>query len=134
MSQFTDTKTFQSEGGAIAANKLVKLGTASTQVAVATASDAAFGLTINSASAAAKSIPVELLSPNKILTMTAAGAIADKITVVTAADGKVQTITGLTAGTYYKVGLAIGAASGAGSLVDVLIMPWCGDALVVSGS
>ena len=127
-----DRKTYLSEGGAIPPNRLVKVGTASTQVALATAADAAFGVTQGDAAEAAKPIPVELLAPGKIVTIEAAGVIADKAAVVTAADGKVQTVSGLASGTYYKVGVAEEAAAADGSEVMIRILASLGDTYTVS--
>jgi hypothetical protein len=98
---------------------LVKVGSDSDHIAVCGASDRPRGLCDDEAGAAEEPVNVNLLGcGNTTQKMVASDAIADDVDVFTAADGKIQNEPSA-AGTYYKVGRSMGAASTDGDEIEV---------------
>ena len=107
-----DVATFTA-GTALAAYRLVKL-TAARTVGYATAADNPIGATLADAASGDADVPVELWAPSKTIKVEASGAISVNALCYAAASGQVAS-----SGTVV-VGRALGAASGAGSVIEIL--------------
>lgn len=119
MSQYTEAgvKAFVA-GGALAQHLRVKLSTGKLAVAGAADGDhVALGTIVQEAFADGEVVPVRLRSAQGTFKAIAAGAIAVGAAVYSAADGKVNDVQAQ--GAFY-VGNALEAASGDGSVIEVL--------------
>lgn len=103
-------------GAALAAKILVKLSGG--EALVNTASDIPVGVN-DYAVADAENASVKTLNSSGTLEMVASGAITINADVYADADGKVSALPG-DAGTYYKVGVAVEAATADGDIIEVL--------------
>jgi hypothetical protein len=100
---------------------LVKIGSDADHVAVTTAgTEVPLGVCDDECTAAEDNINVQLLGQKQgTILMVAHAAIDAGDFVVAAAAGRVQTIDGITNGTYYIVGRAINAATAQDDLIEV---------------
>lgn len=116
MSQYveTATRTFIA-GGALAAHIRVKLS--SGKLAAAAANEEEIGTTERAAFADGDTISVRLRTAQGTVKMTAGGPITSGAAVNGAASGKIDDDAG--AGSV-KIGIALEAASGDGSIIEVL--------------
>lgn len=111
-------KTFAA-GEAIPYGRRVKLHTDGT-VVFADADHSGDGVSVTEAKAAGDDVTVKLWGAPGTFEIEAAGAVATPgLLLYAAADGKVQTEPA-GAGTYYRTGTSGAAASGAGSIIEVL--------------
>lgn len=98
--------------------RLVKQASGQAAYQTATATDVPVGVTqLNVASGEVQS--VKALNEGGSVEIEAAGAITREADVYAAADGRIQALPA-GAGTYRKIGMAMEAASGAGSVIEVL--------------
>jgi len=98
---------------------LVKFGTDVDHIAANGASDRPLGICTDEAAAAEDPVNVNLLgSAKETQKVVASEAIAYDVDVFTAASGKVQTEP-VVAGTYYKVGRSMQAASTDGDVMEI---------------
>jgi hypothetical protein len=88
------------------------------KIKLASGSDVSFGVTMDVASAG-DIVAVRFLCGNETVLLEAAEAIAHGSVLVVAAGGRVRAIPSAS-GTYQKIGIAIGIASGAGDVIEVL--------------
>ena len=111
-------KAFMAGVGGVVPWRLVKLSSGKIIHNTESATDDAIGLTL-SAAAENETVSVALLNTGGTLEMTASGAINAGAKCFAAADGKVQALPA-TAGTYRQVGITMSAASGDGSVIEVM--------------
>jgi len=120
MQHVNGPKTFDIGTGGVSANRLVKLSDAATVVHnTGTSTDDYVGVT-SSYGDAGERVGVDLINKNGTVELTAAGAITAGAAVYAADAGKIRALP-VTAGTYRRVGKALAAASGDGSIIEVLI-------------
>ncbi|MGH9861985.1 MAG: hypothetical protein ACRD35_01030 [Candidatus Acidiferrales bacterium] len=116
--------TQKAEGGAINADLAVIQGTGADQVKLPAAlGDRAKGITALKADAAGKAIPVIVMGP---AVGTAAAAIAaSKFVKVAGTSGKLQEVSGESAGTTIEVvGLSLTSAAADGDKFDLIVAPF----------
>ena len=119
MAENKSPKTFTA-GAAVSKYRLVKFdGSMDVIHNTATATDDPIGVSKHGAEAAGNYVPVAFLNEPGTLEMEAAGAITAGADVYAAADGKIQPLPG-TPGDYRQIGLALEAASGDGSIIEVM--------------
>jgi hypothetical protein len=111
-------KTFTAGSGGVTSDTLVKLSGADVVLNTATATDEPVGVAQGVAEDG-EDVTVRPLNQSGTVQMTAAGAITAGADVYAAASGKIQALPA-TAGTYKKIGKALIAASGDGSVIEVL--------------
>jgi hypothetical protein len=112
-------KTFTIGSGGASANRLVKLDSDGDVIHnTATSSDDPIGVTLGYGDEG-DDVAVEFLAKDGTLEIEAAGAIELGAEVFAAAAGKVQELPDAHA-TYRKIGKALQAASGSGSVIEVL--------------
>ena len=100
------------------AKRLVKQSSGQAAYNTATATDIPIGVTqLNVGSGDVQS--VKALNDGGSVEIEAAGAITREADVYAAADGRIQALPA-GAGDYRKIGMAMEAASGAGSIIEVL--------------
>lgn len=111
-------KTFLIGTGGVALHRLVKLDSGTVVLNTATATDepigGVVGMDFDDTYAS-----VQFLKDDGTMQLETAGAVTQDADVYAADDGKVQALPS-TAGSYLKVGKAMQAASGAGSIIEVL--------------
>lgn len=113
-------KTFDIGTGGVRENRLVKLSGGDTVVHnTHTATDDFIGVTASYGDEGGM-VAVDLINKPGTVEIVAAGAITAGATVFAADDGKIQALPAA-AGTYRQVGKALEAASGDGSVIEVLI-------------
>lgn len=106
-------KSFLADAATTARHLRYKMGSDSNHIALAGA-EAALGTSDDMAGAAEDAISLRLNGANSGSRIgVGSAAIAANAYIVGAASGKFQTLTGITAGTYYVEGRAITACSGA---------------------
>lgn len=110
-------KSFEA-GGTVSANRLVKLSSGKIVHNTATASDDLIGATLGYG-VSGEVVAVDMINKSGTMQIEASGAISADAAVYADANGRVRALPAA-AGTYRKVGIAIGAASGAGSIIEVL--------------
>lgn len=116
---YTDTsRTFQIGTGGVSDKRLVKFSSGKAVHNTAAATDDLIGVT-DGYGDADDYVTVRLINKTGTVELTAAGAISQGADIYAAADGKVQALPE-TAATYRKVGMALEAASGAGSVIECL--------------
>jgi hypothetical protein len=103
---------------ALAAHRLVKLSSGKAAYMTATATDDLIGVN-ELACASGGQAGGKFINCEGTIEVEAAGAITAGADVYAAADGKVSALSA-TAGTYRKIGIAMKAASAAGSIIEVL--------------
>lgn len=115
-------KTYLTDAAISVRYLIGKLGSDSRHIAVCGASDVPLGVITDEADAAEKPVSVELLgaSGDRTVRMVGAAAIAAGDLVTVAAGGKTQTMTGIAAGTYWVIGRALTACSGADAEYEVV--------------
>ncbi|MCF8094466.1 MAG: DUF2190 family protein [Desulfobacteraceae bacterium] len=119
MAENKSPKTFDA-GAAVSKYRLVKFdGSMDVIHNTATATDDPVGVSRNSAEAAGEYVTVSLLNEPGTLEVEAGGAISADADVYAAADGKIQALPS-GAGDYRKIGKALEAASGDGSIIEIL--------------
>lgn len=118
MSWVSGPRNFQSGSGGATAGRLVKLSSGKVVHNTATATDDPIGVAL-STGAENDYVTVQFLTKEGTLEMTAAGAITAGAEVYAAAAGKIQALPAAAA-TYRKIGIALVAASGDGSIIEVL--------------
>ncbi len=119
MAENKSPKTFNA-GAAAGKYRLVKFdGSMDLVHNTATATDDPVGVSQNAAEAAGDRLVCAFLNEPGTLEIEASGAISADADVYAAADGKVQALPS-GAGDYRKIGKALKAASGAGSIIEVL--------------
>lgn len=111
-------KSFSVGTGGVSAYGLVKLSNGAVVLNTATATDAFIGAAL-SAGDAGDVVAVDLINKTGTMQLEAGGAITSGAVVYAGADGKVTAVPAV-AGTYRKVGIALSAASAAGSIIEVL--------------
>jgi hypothetical protein len=112
-------KAFTIGTGGVSANRLVKLDSSGGVVHnTATATDDPIGVSLGSGDAGDE-VSVEFLNKEGTLEIEAAGAIELGAEVFAAAAGKIQELPEAN-GTYRRIGKALQAASGSGSIIEVL--------------
>lgn len=101
--------------------RLVKLASGSVVLNTATATDDPIGaiVGIDGSGDEGDFASVQFLKDNGTMQLEAAGAISQDADVYAAADGKIQALPA-DAGDYRKIGKALEAASGDGSVIEVL--------------
>lgn len=114
-------KTFQLGTGGGALNRLVKLSSGLAVLNTATATDDPIGAItgIDGPGEAGDFAAVQFLKDDGTMQLETAGAITQDADVYAAADGKIQALSA-TPGDYRKIGKALQAASGEGSVIEVL--------------
>lgn len=114
-------KTFQLGTGGGALYRLVKLDSGDVVLNTATATDDPVGaiVGIDGPGDAGDFAAVQFLKDDGTVPLEAAGAVTQNADVYAAADGKVQALPSV-AGDYRKIGIALQAASGDGSVIEVL--------------
>lgn len=118
MAENKSPKTFAA-GGSVSKYRLIKFdGDMDVIHNTATDSDDPVGVAKNSAEEG-ELVAVSLINEPGTLEMEASGAIDADADVYAADDGKIQALPG-SAGDYRKVGKALEAASGEGSIIEVL--------------
>jgi hypothetical protein len=105
-------------GAAVEAKRLVKLSSGDVIHNTVTSTDEPVGATLFAAGSGER-VAVAPLNKEGTLELTAGGAISQDADVYAAADGKVTALSG-SAGDYKKIGKALQAASGDGSIIEVL--------------
>uniref|UniRef100_A0A6M3ISE1 Uncharacterized protein n=1 Tax=viral metagenome TaxID=1070528 RepID=A0A6M3ISE1_9ZZZZ len=121
-------KTFKAEASlANSQYYLVKLGTNHNEVNLPTA-DSDIPIGVNTGKAPInESASIRLLNSCGTAFMVASAAITEGDEVcmaeVATAAGKIRTMTGIAAGTYYVVGRALEAATADGDIIEVLLIP-----------
>ena len=118
MSWINGPRTFQSGSGGVTACRLVKLSSGKIVLNTATATDDPIGVALSDALENDYS-GVQFLAKDGTVELCAAGAITAGAEVYAAASGKVQALPAAAA-TYRKIGIALGAASGDGAMIEVL--------------
>lgn len=118
MSWINGPRNFQAGSGGVTAGRLVKLSSGKVVHNTATATDDPIGTAV-STGAENDYVTVQFLAKDGTLEMCAAGAITSGAEVYAAASGKIQALPA-TAATYRKIGIALQAASGDGSIIEVL--------------
>jgi multidrug efflux pump subunit AcrA (membrane-fusion protein) len=115
-----ERKDLSLEAAAILANhRLAKMDGAGKAVYLtATATDIPLGVTRLNAKTG-EDVSIAPINLEGTVEITAAGAISRGADVYAAAEGKIQALPGA-AGTYRKIGQALQAASGDGSIIEVL--------------
>ena len=106
-------KTFTT-GAAVTGKTLVKLSSGDVVANTATNSDEPIGVALFDADSGAE-VAVDLLAHGKTMEMTATGSISVGDKVYAAANGKIGTTS-----TNRRIGTALQAASGDGSIIEVL--------------
>lgn len=105
-------------GGAITANRVVKLDSTEGQVVHTTAiTEAVFGASLNTVASGAA---VSIETGRTIVKLTASAAISLGDRVMPGASGKIATAAGATA---IDCGIALQAAGGDGEIISVLLNP-----------
>jgi hypothetical protein len=112
-------RTFIIGTGGVKANRLVKLSGTTVVHNTHAATDDFIGVTASYGDAGA-AVAVDLINKPGTVAIEAAGAITAGADIFAADEGRIQALPA-TAGTYRKVGKALAAASGAGSIVEALI-------------
>lgn len=102
----------------LANHRLVKLSGGQAAYLTALATDVPLGVTKLNVKAG-DDVSITPINKEGTVEIEAAGAVGAGADVYAAADGCIQALPG-GAGTYRKIGQAIGAASGAGSIIEVL--------------
>lgn len=116
MTQNMGPKTFTTSS-AVEAKRLVKLdGSGNVEHCTATETDDPIGVTCFAA-ASGDEVAVDLLCYGRTFEMTASESLSVEDVAVAAADGKIAEGTG---STEHLIGIALEAASGDGSIVEVL--------------
>ena len=118
MQSINGPKAFTVGTGGVYANTLVKLSSGTIVDNTATSTDQPIGVARNDG-LAGDVVTVIFLNKEGTIEMKAAGAITSGADVYAAADGEIQALPA-TAGTYKKIGIALEAASGDGSIIEVL--------------
>lgn len=114
-----NAKTYKADAAVTTRYLLAKIGSDAAHSAACGASDIPIGFMQDEAAAAEDLIAVELLGiSNRTLLGVASEAITAGEAVYTAAGGKLQDLPA-GAGTYYKVGHALTAASADGDLIEI---------------
>lgn len=106
-------KTFTADA-AITAKTLVKLSSGKVTPNTATNSDEPIGVALYDVDSG-EDVSVDLIGHGKTMEMTAAGSISEGAKVYAAANGKVGTTSA-----NRRIGTALQAASGDGSIIEVL--------------
>ena len=116
MSQYNESavKTFEA-GAAIGQHIRVVLTSGLLQIAGLT--DREIGTTLEESFASGDKIPVRLRTAQGTVKMTAIEAISTETVVYTETDGKVQDTAQSTS---YPIGMSLEAASGDGSIIEIL--------------
>lgn len=111
-------KTFQVGTGGVDPDCLVKLSSGKIVANTAAATDDPIGVALGEKSADDYAA-VQFLSKDGTVELKSSGAITQNADVYAAADGEIQALPSA-AGTYRKIGIALEAASGDGSIIEVL--------------
>lgn len=119
MAENKSPKTFEA-GAAVSKYRLVKFDSNMDVVHnTATATDDPVGVSKNAAEVAGDYVTTGFLNEPGTQELEASGAISADADVFAAADGKIQALPA-SAGDYRKIGKALKAASGNGSIIEVL--------------
>lgn len=119
MAENKSPKAFDA-GAAVSKYRLLKFdGSMDVIHNTAAATDDPVGVSQNSAEAAGERVGCAFLNEPGTLEIEADGAISADADVYAADDGKIQPLPS-SAGDYRKIGKALAAASGAGSIIEVL--------------
>ena len=111
-------KTFIAGIGGVIANTLLKLASGAVVSNTVTETDNPIGVALGHADAGVD-VAVELINTAGTVELTASGAITADADVYADDAGKIQALPAA-AGTYRKIGIALEAASGDGSIIEVL--------------
>lgn len=111
-------KSFTVGTGGVSAYRLVKLSSGTVVHNTATSTDDPIGVAL-SEGVAGVVVAVDLINKGGTMQIEAGGAITSGALVYAAANGKVTAVPAA-AGTYLKIGYALCAASGDGSIIEVL--------------
>lgn len=115
----TERKDLSLEAGADLENhRLIKLSGGKAVYNTATATDNPVGVTKLSGKSG-DDVAAHAMNKQGTLEICAAGAITQGAKVYAAANGKIQALPGA-AGTYRQIGVAMAAASGDGSIIEVM--------------
>lgn len=106
-------KTFTA-GAAVTAKTLVKLSSGQVVPNTATNADEPVGVALHDADSG-EEVTVDLIGHGKTMEMTASGSISEGASVYAAAGGKIGTTSA-----NRRIGIALQAASGDGSIIEVL--------------
>jgi hypothetical protein len=112
-------RTFIIGTGGVKANRLVKLSGTAVVHNTSVITDDFIGVTASYGDAGTD-VAVDLVNKPGTVAIEAAGSITAGADIFAADEGRIQALPA-TAGTYRKVGKALAAASGAGSIVEALI-------------
>lgn len=116
----TGNRTYLADASHSTRHLVVKIGSDANHVALAGTGDIAIGVTDDQPEAAEDHVNVQLLGAKRgTVLMTASAPISAGDMVVTAASGKIRTLTGLGTGTYYIIGRALEAAGADGDVIQV---------------
>ena len=118
MQSINGPKSFTVGTGGVTANTLVKLSSGTIVANTATATDQPIGIALSDGDAG-DVVAVSLINKEGTLEIKAAGAITNNADVYAAADGEIQALPAAAAD-YKKIGIALAAASGDGSIIEVL--------------
>lgn len=118
MSWNRSRKALTAGSGGVNPWRLVKFSSGKVIYNTASATDDAIGVTL-AAAAEDENVSVALLNTGGTLEMTAAGVINAGARVFAASSGKIQALPA-SAGTYRMIGIAMNAASGDGSVIEVM--------------
>lgn len=111
-------KTFQVGTGGVNPYCLVKFSSGKVVANTATATDDPIGVALNEKDAD-EYAAVQFLGKDGTVELKAGGAISQGADVYAAADGEIQALPAAAAD-YRKIGIALEAASGDGSIIEVL--------------
>ncbi len=111
-------KSFIAGIGGVIANTLLKLVAGAVVSNTVTETDNPVGIALGHADAG-DNVAVEFINTAGTVELTASGAITADADVYADDDGRISALPAA-AGTYRKIGIALEAASGAGSIIEVL--------------
>ena len=115
-------------GADLVSHRLVKLSSGEAVYNTATSTDQPIGVTKLNAKDG-DDVSITPINKEGTVEICAAGAIALGADVYAAADGKIQALP-VAAATYRKIGIAMAAASGDGSIIEVLMNDYVSTTIV----